>query len=180
MTDLQVPVHAQDHARGAESASAVLVMYGDYECPYTRRAYQVAHKLLAELPDVLRFVFRHFPLTDIHPHAQYAAEAAEAAAAQGKFWELHNTLFAHQRAIDDADLQRYAGEIGMEMPQFMRAQIAHVYAGRVEDDVQSGLASGVQGTPTLYLNGQLHTAGHDEEALRTAIMKTAAGRREVR
>src|SRR5579859_2626128 len=98
MADLRVPVHDGDHARGAEKAPATLVMYGDYECPYTRQAYRVVQRLLNEQPSHLRFVFRQFPLTSIHPHAQHAAEAAEAAAAQGEFWEMHDTLFAHQHA----------------------------------------------------------------------------------
>ncbi len=142
MADLQIPIHAGDRARGAEDAPAALVMYGDYECPYTRAAYRVVQKLLAGEPDALRFVFRHFPLTSIHPHAQQAAEAAEAAGAQ-----------------------------------FERELTDHSHSRRIEGDVKSGLASGVQGTPTLFLNGELLTEGYDEATLRAALASIAADRR---
>ncbi len=178
MAELQVPVHAGDHARGAREAPATLVMYGDYECPYARRAYRVVQQLLADEPDALRFVFRHFPLRSIHPHAQHASEAAEAAAAQGgeeAFWEMHDALYHHQRALEDADLLRYAQELGLDAGRFASELGAHAYAGRIQEDVRSGLASGVRGTPTLYFNGQLHTDGYDEATLRATIARIVVG-----
>ncbi len=173
MAELQVPVHAGDHLRGAEGASATLVMFGDYECPYTRQAYHVVQRLLAAEPDQLRFVFRHFPLSSIHPHAEHAAETAEAAAAQGKFWEMHDTLFAHQHALEDADLRRYADDLALDAVWFTRDLETLAYSQRIADDVRSGLASGVRGTPTLYFNGHLHASGYDEATLRATIAQLA-------
>ena len=175
MSELKVPVHESDHVRGVETAPATLVIYGDYECPYTRQAYRAVQHVLAEEPDTLRFVFRHFPLTRIHPHAQHASEVAEAAAAQGKFWEMHDMLFSRQRALEDADLVRYAQEMGLDTEQLARELNAHAYAGRIQEDVRSGLASGVQGTPTLYFNGQLHMGGYDDATLREIVARLAAG-----
>jgi protein-disulfide isomerase len=175
MADLQVPVHAGDHTRGAEEAPATLVLYGDYECPYTRQAYHVVQRLLAAEPEHLRFVFRHFPLASIHPHAEHAAETAEAASAQGAFWEMHDTLFAHQHALEDADLVRYAQDLGLDTERFARELDAHAYARRIQEDVRSGLASGVRGTPTLYFNGQLHVGGYDEATLHAVIVRMARG-----
>jgi protein-disulfide isomerase len=177
VADLQIPIHAGDRTRGVEDAPAVLVMYGDYECPYTRAAYRVVQMLLAGEPDVLRFVFRHFPLTSIHPHAQQAAEAAEAAGAQGKFWEMHDALFAHQHALEEADLLRYAQGLTLDTEQFEREVTGHSHAQRIVWDVESGLASDVQGTPTLFLNGELLTEGYDEATLRAAIASIAVDRR---
>lgn len=173
MAELQMPVSASDHARGAHAAPVTLVIYGDYECPYTRRAYRGVQSLLTDLPDQLRFVFRHFPLITIHPHAEHAAEAAEAAAAQEKFWEMHDALFDHQRALEDADLRRYAEDITLDVERFADDVGAHTYAQHILDDLRSGLASGVQGTPTLYFNGQLHIGGYDDETLRATIAEIA-------
>jgi protein-disulfide isomerase len=174
MDELQVPVHAGDHARGAEGAPATLVIYGDYECPYTRQAYRIVQRLLAEEPNHLRFVYRHFPLTSIHPHAQHASEAAEAAAAQGKFWEMHDTLFAHQHALEDTDLRHYAGDLALDAQRFAGDLEIHATKQRIADDVRSGRASGVQGTPTLYFNGHLHAGGYDQATLRATIAHLTA------
>src|SRR5260221_7532124 len=149
-------------------------MYGDYECPYTRAAYRVVQKLLAGEPDELRFVFRHFPLTSIHPHAQQAAEAAEAAGAQGKFWEMHDVLFAHQHALEEADLLRYAQDLRLDTEQFERELTGHSHSGRIAWDVKSGLASGVQGTPTLFLNCEPPTESHQEANVHAALCPTAS------
>lgn len=178
MADLTIPVHDSDHVRGVGTAPATLVMYGDYECPYTRQAYRVVQRLLAEVPEHLRFIFRHFPLTSIHPHAQHASEVAEAAAAQGgedAFWAMHDDLFAHQHALEDADLVRYAQELGLDADRLARELGAHAYARRIQEDVRSGLASGVKGTPTLYFNGQLHAGGYDDDTLRATIQGLVAG-----
>jgi len=151
--DLRQPVGDRDHRRGPDDAPATLVVYGDYECPYTRRAQRDIDALLDRRPDRLRYVYRHFPLTRIHPHALRAAEAAEAAAAQGGFWAYHAVLFARQRALEPADLLRYAGELGLDAERVERELDAGTHAARVREDVRSGTAAGVQGTPTLFLNG---------------------------
>jgi protein-disulfide isomerase len=174
-TLLQVPVNTTDHVRGAQEPPVTLVMYGDYQCPYTRMAYRAVQRVLADEPAALRFVFRHFPLTSIHPHAQHAAEAAEAAAAQGLFWEMHDVLFAHQHALEDADLARYTQELGLDGDWFARDLDAHAHANRIAQDVRSGLASGVRGTPTLYVNGELHVAGYDAGTLQATVARIAAG-----
>jgi protein-disulfide isomerase len=175
MAQLTIPVQDKDHVRGAETAPVTLVIYGDYECPYTRQAYRAVQRVLAEEPDTLRFVFRHFPLTGIHPHAQHASETAEAAAAQGKFWDMHDALFSHQHALEDADLLRYTQELGLDTERVARELRAHTYAGRIEEDVRSGLASGVRGTPTLYFDGHMHAGGYDDATLRATIAQLAAG-----
>ena len=179
MADLTIPVRDRDHVRGVETAPATLVMYGDYECPYTRQAYRVVQRLLAEEPEHLRFVFRHFPLTSIHLHAEHAAEAAEAAAAHGTFWEMHDTLFAHQHALEDTDLVRYAQDLGLDAERFARELGAHSYAGRIQEDMRSGLASGVQGTPTLYFNDQLHAGGYDQATLRATLAEIPGNARNT-
>jgi protein-disulfide isomerase len=170
---LKAPVHETDHVHGAQEAPATLVIYGDYECPYTRQAYRAVQRVLADEPARLRFVFRHFPLTRIHPHAKHAAEAAEAATAQGTFWTMHDALFAHQHALEDADLVRYAQVVGLDVERFERELNAHAHTSRIQEDVRSGLASGVQGTPTLFFNGVLHMGGYDDATLRATIAALA-------
>jgi len=159
----------RDHAQGPADAPITLVMYGDFECPLTRRARPVVHRLREELGDRLRYAFRNFPLTRIHPHAQHASEAAESAAGQGKFWEMHDVLLAHQRHLEDADLERYAEQVDLEPARFERELAGHVHAGRINEDVRSGLESGVQGTPTFFINGLRYDGSYDLETLRSAI-----------
>jgi protein-disulfide isomerase len=151
--DLRPPVTDRDHRRGPDDAPVTLVAYGDYECPYTRRAQREIDDILVLRGDRLRYVYRHFPLSKIHPHAAKAAEAAEAAAAQGRFWEYHTVLFPRQRALEVADLVRYAGELGLDTDRFEREVQADSHAQRIREDVRSGAGSGVQGTPTLFVNG---------------------------
>ena len=151
-TRLVPPVGERDHIQGPENAAVTLVQYGDFECPYCLAAVPIVQELQGLLGDQLRFVFRHFPLTALHPHAQHAAEAAEAAAAEGKFFEMHAALFAHQDALDDKDLGRYAADLGIDPARVRDALRAHTHASRVLEDVESGLASGVRGTPTFYLD----------------------------
>ena len=165
-------VGAGDHTQGPADAPVTLVMYGDFECPYTRRARPVMHRLREELGDRLRYAFRNFPLTRIHPHAQHASEAAEAAAGQGKFWEMYDVLFAHQRRLEDADLARYAEQVDLEPARFERELAGHVHAGRIDEDVRSGLESGVQGTPTFFINGLRYDGPYDLQTLRSAIEGT--------
>ena len=150
---LIVPVGERDHIEGPEGAPVTLVEYGDFECPYCRAALPVVQGLQDRLGTQIRVVFRHFPLRAAHPHAQRAAEAAEAAAAQGKFWEMHAHLFAHQDALYDANLIQYAGEISLDVARFKRDLAMHSHAERVHADFESGVASGVRGTPTFYLDG---------------------------
>jgi len=170
---LAVPVGERDHVRGTASAETTLVEYGDFECPYTRRARPVVRRLRQEFGDRLLFVFRNFPLTRIHPHAQAAAEAAEAAAAQGHYWEMHDMLFDNQRALEDEDLRRYASELGLDMARFGRELEEHSHAHRVNEDVRSALKSGVQGTPTFFVDGLRHDGPNDLATLRAALEETA-------
>lgn len=149
---LAVPVGERDHVQGPAAASVTLVEYGDYECPYCRAAVAIVQELQRVLPDQLRFVFRHFPLENRHPHARRAAEAAEAAASQGKFFEMHAALFEHQAALEDEDLMRYAAELDLDTARFAAELDAHTHASRVREDFRGGVRSGVQGTPTFYLD----------------------------
>lgn len=172
--DLQVPVNTQDHVQGPATAPVTLVEYADYECPYSHRAYHVIKGVQRELGDQLRFVYRNFPLREIHPHAQHAAEAAEAAANQGTFWEMHDYLFEHQHALDDAHLRQYAASLGLDADRFDQDMAQHRYAGQIEDDLLGGVQSGVRGTPTLFLNGVRYEGSPDRESLVSTIREAAA------
>jgi protein-disulfide isomerase len=156
-----------DHVRGPAGARLVLE-YGDYECPYSRRAYRAIQQLEARIE--VRFAFRHFPLTAIHPHALAGSMAAEAAALQNRFWEMHDTLFHNQKALEDDDLQRYAAELGLEPVRFDADRRGEQALARVRRDVDSGIASGeVLGTPTLFIDGAVHTGAFDFETLLGAL-----------
>lgn len=168
-TDLTPAVSARDHAQGPADAPLTLVQYGDYECPYTRRSLPTIVALQRRLGDRLRFVYRNFPLTAIHPHALHAAEAAEAADAQGRFWPMHDALFAHQHELEDDQLVDHARAVGLDTERFARDMAAHAHHARIEADVESGLASGVQGTPTFFINGTRHAGPYDLETLLTAL-----------
>ena len=166
---LTVPVSERDHRQGPDTAPVTLVEYGDYECPYCGQAHLIVKEIQQRLGDQLRFVFRHFPLIQIHPHAEHAAEAAEAAAAQGKFWEMHDTLFEHQQALDDTHLVLYAVALDLDEDRFVREMAEHVYADRVLEDLLSGARSGVNGTPTFFINDVRHDNSFDLETLLAAI-----------
>jgi protein-disulfide isomerase len=166
---LTMPVGQRDHRRGPENAAVTLVEYGDYECPHCGRAYPIVKEIERRLGDQLRFVFRNFPLTQSHPHAEHAAEAAEAAAGQGKFWEMHDSLFEHQQALDDANLVHYAVALHLDQETFVREMTEHVHANRVHEDFLSGVRSGVNGTPTFFINGVRHDDSYDLETLLAAI-----------
>jgi protein-disulfide isomerase len=158
-----------DHIRGPSSGH-VIVEYGDYECPYSRRAYREIQRIEKRLGDQVRFVFRHFPLTEIHPHALAAAAAAEAAAIQGRFWVMHDSLFHHQKALEDRDLRHYAAALGLDLQQFDDDRNHPDVLRRVGRDVQSGLATGeVTATPTLFIDGAVHRGSHDEATLLGAL-----------
>jgi protein-disulfide isomerase len=158
-----------DHVRGAASGR-LLVEYGDYECPYSRQAFREIERVERHLGDGVRFAFRHFPLTDIHPHALAAATAAEAAALQDRFWDMHALLFHRQAALEDDDLRAYAAELELDVARFDSDRTGAAALGRVRRDVESGIASGeVQGTPTLFIDGVVHRGGYDPATLLEAL-----------
>jgi protein-disulfide isomerase len=152
--ELDPPVNAEDHVEGNSSASITLVEYGDYECPHCGRAYPIVKRLQARLGSSMRFVFRNFPLAEAHPHAEAAAEMAEAAASQDKFWPMHDTLFEHQDALDDAHLSKYASALHLDLSRLQAAIEGNGPRKRVRSDFVSGVRSGVNGTPTFFINGR--------------------------
>jgi Na+/H+ antiporter NhaA len=159
----------RDHIRGAEDAPVTLVEYGDYECPYCGQAEDVIRELLDSFGDELRYVWRNLPLNDVHPHTQMAAEAAEAAAVQGAFWEMHDELLNHQDQLTELDLGRYAERLGLDVDRFWDEIRNRTHAARVADDVASADASGVAGTPTFFINGRRHEGAYDIDALTRAV-----------
>jgi formate-nitrite transporter family protein len=176
---LTPPVSAQDHAAGPDDAPVTLVEYGDYECPYCGMAHPIVKRAQQELGNRLRLVFRNFPLAEAHPHARQAAQAAEAAAAQGKFWEMHDMLFEHQDALEPQDLVGYAQSLGLDITRFERDLEAGTYAKRVRDDFRSGVKSGVNGTPTFFVNGERYDGSWaNEGAFIGALRNAARGTRE--
>jgi protein-disulfide isomerase len=167
---LALPVSGErDHIVGPETAPVTLVEYGDYECPYCGAAHGVTKQLSQEFGDDLRFVFRHFPLTQIHPHSGLAAEAAEAAGAQGGFWGMHDLLFEHQDRLSPQDVLGYARTLGLDLGRFVSDLRDHVHAPKVREDFRSGVRSGVNGTPTFFVNGVRHNGGWDFDSLDAAI-----------
>ncbi|MGH2854835.1 MAG: Na+/H+ antiporter NhaA [Solirubrobacteraceae bacterium] len=160
---------ARDHIRGADDALVTLVEYGDFECPYCGQAESVVRELLASFGDDLRYVWRHLPLSDVHPSAQLAAEAAEAAAAQGSFWEFYDALLAHQDTFTPGDLRRYAEELDLDAERFWAQLRRHEHAPRVAEDVAGADASGVSGTPTFFINGRRHHGAYDIDTLTVAV-----------
>src|SRR6188472_2720315 len=154
-----------DHVRG-EAGAPVILEYGDYECPYSRQAFRAIERVERELSGRVRFAFRHFPLTEIHPHALAASRAAEAAALQDRFWEMHNMLFHRQKALDDDDLRRYAIELGLDVARFDSDRSGDPVLKRIQRDVRGAVSSGeVRGTPTLFIDGAVHRAGYDVPTL---------------
>jgi Na+/H+ antiporter NhaA len=172
--DLAAPVDLRrDHVRGPKAAPVTVVEYGDFECPFCGLAEPAIRELLAGFGDV-RYVWRHLPLTDVHPHAQLAAEAAEAAATQGAFWEMHDTLLRHQDALRPADLVGYAAALGLDVERFARDLRKHAYASRVAEDVDTADLGGVSGTPTFFVNGQRHHGAYDIDSLSQAVRTARA------
>jgi protein-disulfide isomerase len=158
-----------DHVRGPDTATVILE-YGDYECPYSRRAFREIERVERALKGQVRFAYRHFPLVQIHPHALGAAAAAEAAANQDRFWEMHEVLFRRQKQLADDDMRRYARELGLDVARFDRERLDSRTLSRVDRDVSSGLGSGeVHGTPTLFINGAVHRGDYDAANLIEAI-----------
>jgi protein-disulfide isomerase len=170
---LTLPVGPRDHAEGPADAPVTLVEYGDYECPHCGRAYPIVKEVQRRLGSRLRFVFRNFPLAESHPHALHAAEAAEGAAVQGRFWEMHDTLFEHQQALDDRDLIGYAAALGLDDARLGEELRMHAHAARVREDFSSGVRSGVNGTPTFFLNGFRYDDRWDAETLVEALEAAA-------
>jgi protein-disulfide isomerase len=167
----------RDHTQGTADAPATLVQYGDYECPYCGAAYPIIKEVQARMGDRLRFVFRNFPISTSHPHAEQAAEAAEAADSQGKFWEMHDLLYENQRKLRDQDLRVYAQDLGLDVELFDKELAEHVHADRVHEDFMSGVRSGVNGTPTFYINGVRHDDSYEIETLLPALERAAASGR---
>jgi protein-disulfide isomerase len=164
----------RDHIQGPADAAVTLVEYGDYECPYCGAAYPIVKELQARMGDRLRFVFRNFPISTSHPHAEQAAEAAEASAAQGRFWEMHDLLYENQTQLRDQDLHAYAEQLGIDVERFDKDLAEHVHAPRVHEDFMSGVRSGVNGTPSFYVNGARHDDSYDFETLLAALERAAA------
>lgn len=173
MSQLTVAVTSRDHQQGSPRAPVTLVEYGDYECPYCGEAYYVVNKLIEDLGKTLRFVFRNFPLSQIHPHAEQAACASETAGLQGKFWDMHDVLFEHQDALDEHHLVGYAYLIELDIAQFVSDMASETVLQKVQSDFWSGIRSGVNGTPTFFVNGRRHEGAYSYGELRAAIELSA-------
>ena len=171
---LTLPVSERDHSQGPADAAVTLVEYGDYECPYCGAAYPIIKEVQSRMGERLRFVFRNFPITTSHPHAQQAAEAAEAAGVLGQFWPMHDLLYENQKRLRDEDLLSYADQLGLDVDRFKRELDEHVYAERVHDDFMSGVRSGVNGTPTFYIDGGRYDDSYDADTLLAALERAAA------
>jgi protein-disulfide isomerase len=171
---LAVPVGSTDHIDGRPEAAVTLVEYGDYQCPHCGAAHPIVNRIREVLADRLRFVFRHFPLSQIHPHAFRAAEAAEAAGAQAKFWEMHDMLFENQHALADRDLLRYASALGLDVDRFADDIRSNTFAEKIRQDFLGGVKSGVNGTPTFFINGVRHDGPWDGNSLIEAIERAEA------
>jgi protein-disulfide isomerase len=172
-TVLAEPVTERDHIAGLPAAPITIVEYGDYECPDCLNAVPIIKEVRKNLGDRLRFVFRHFPQSSIHPHASAAAEVAEAAGEQGKFWEMHEALFKHQKELVEIDLDHVALTLGMEIYKFEAARNDERHQQRVRDDYESGVRSGVKGTPTLFINGRKYVGAINAKAIVEAAVAAA-------
>jgi protein-disulfide isomerase len=166
---LAEPPEPTDHSLGSEHAPVTLVEYGDFECPSCKVAVQTPKLLLERFPNRIRFIFRHFPLQEAHPHALLAAEAAEAAAAQGKFWPMHDLLFRNQAHLKDRDLQRYAGELGLDLARYTAEMDDHIYLQRVREHADGGRRSHIRATPTFFLDGAVQDISYGMQALHDAV-----------
>jgi protein-disulfide isomerase len=169
MSSLKVPVGPADHIQGDESAPVTLVEYGDYECPHCGRAYPIVKKVQKHFGNKLRFVFRNFPLSEMHPNAEFAAEISEFAGANGKFWEAHDMLFENQNRLGGELYAEIAHKLNLRPADLAAALQSHEYAAKVRADFSGGVRSGVNGTPTFFINGQRHDAPFDYEDLVSAI-----------
>jgi protein-disulfide isomerase len=169
---LTLPTAGRDHIRGPIDAPIKLLEYGDFECPFCGQAYPVVRKIQRKLGDSLCFAFRHFPLTNVHPHSEHAAEAAEAANAQGRFWEMHELLFENQGALEDEDLMRYATILGLDVRRLVDEILSGAYSEQIREDFKAGVRGGVNGTPTFFINGERYDGALED--LLTELTKAAA------
>ncbi|MBV8760063.1 MAG: thioredoxin domain-containing protein [Deltaproteobacteria bacterium] len=169
MSTLTPHVSSHDHAQGAPKAPITLVEFGDYECSYCARAYPIVKAVQEELGAELRFVFRNYPLTQLHPHALHAAEVAEAAGLHGKFWEMHDLLYQRSQALEDSELLDYAGELGLDPDAIAREAASDPVMTKLRADLESGEASAVEGTPTFYINGKRLEGSWDHASLLRAL-----------
>ncbi|MCU0550527.1 MAG: DsbA family protein [Leptolyngbya sp. Prado105] len=176
MSILTSPVSHLDHIQGSKSAIVTLVEYGDYQCPHCAKACKIIRAIQQQMGDSLRFVFRHFPQAQLHPDSLHAAEAAEAAGSQGKFWEMHDRLFAAQNALDDGSLVEYAVEMELDVDRFLSEMAGDIHVPHIVEDIESGTASGVCSTPTLFINEHHYDLALELESLRTQIQQKLTGR----
>jgi protein-disulfide isomerase len=179
MATLKQPVTAEDHAQGPESAEATLVEYGDYECPYCGEAYPIVKQVQKQFGKSLRFVFRNFPLSQMHPHAEAAAEVAEFAGAQGKFWQMHDQLYENQGRLGEALYLSLGEELGLASTAMRQALKEGTFKARVRADFTGGVRSGVNGTPTFFINGHRHDGSFEFETLVSAIQQAVTTAKEV-
>jgi protein-disulfide isomerase len=170
---LTLPDPERDHFQGPADAPIKLLEYGDYECPFCADAHSMVQEIQRRLGDDLLFAFRNFPLTNIHPHAEHAAEAAEAAGDQGNFWGMHDLLFGNQAALEDEDLAAYADELGLDAKRLLREVTSSVYGARIREDFKAGVRGGVNGTPTFFMNGERYDGARDLRQMLSAL--TAQG-----
>jgi protein-disulfide isomerase len=168
-TQLKLPDPERDHFQGTTDAPIALLEYGDYECPFCGEVQPIVREIQRRLGHDLCFAFRHFPLTNVHPHAEHAAEAAEAAAEQGSFWAMHETLFANQDTLDDESLAQYAAALGLDETRVLQEVILNAHAHRIREDFRSGVRAGVNGTPCFFINGQRYDGARSLEPLLAAV-----------
>jgi protein-disulfide isomerase len=166
---LAVPPEPMDHAQGADHARVTVVEYGDFECPSCKVAATTPTLLMERFPNKVRFIFRHFPILEAHPHAQLAAEAAEAAAAQERFWPMYHRLFDSQAHLKDKDLQRYAVELGLDMARYSSEMDDHIYLQKVREQAEGGRRSHIRATPTFFINGVVQDISFGMKALHDAV-----------
>jgi protein-disulfide isomerase len=163
------PPEPTDHAQGSDHAPVVLIEYGDFECPSCKVAIQTPKLLLERFPNRIRFIFRHFPVQEAHPHALLAAEAAEAAAGQGKFWQMHDVLYENQAHLKERDLHRYAGELGLDLARYTAEMDDHIYLQKVREQMDGGRRSHIRATPTFFLDGVVQDISFGMQALHDAV-----------
>jgi len=175
VSKLTLPIAGRDHIQGPIDAPIALLEYGDYECPYCGEVYPIIKAIQERLGDNLCFAFRNFPLANMHPHSFRAAEAAEAAGAQGKFWEMHDLLFENQDALEDEDLAKYALALGLDARRLMEEVIGGLYTARVREDFKSGTRGGVNGTPSFFVNGERYDGARGLDALLAAVSQPRGG-----
>jgi len=172
-TYLKLPDPKRDHLQGRIDAPIALLEYGDYECPFCGQVQPIVGEIQRRLGDDLCFAFRHFPLTNVHPHAEHAAEAAEAAGEQAGFWPMHETLFANQDALDDESLAEYAAALGLDEVHFIQDVVSGAHAERIQEDFKSGVRAGVNGTPCFFINGHRYDGARALEPLLAAVSHPA-------